>query len=156
MARVVLVTDIQAPPGRCFDLSRDLDLHRTAMSHTGEEAIAGKTSGLIGRDEEVTWRARHFGVVHTHTSRITAFDPPLHFRDEMTSGRFKSFCHDHYFEPTDTGTRMTDVLDFASPFGLLGRLADTLFLAAYLKRLLQRRNVLIKETAEAASGSPGA
>jgi ligand-binding SRPBCC domain-containing protein len=74
----------------------------------------------------------------------------------MTSGRFKLFCHDHYFEPTETGTRMTDVLDFASPFGLLGRLADTLFLAGYLKRLLQRRNAIIKGTAEAALTSPGA
>ncbi len=149
MARVELITDIQATPDRCFDLSRDLDLHLTTMSHTGEEAIAGKTSGLIGLDEEVTWRSRHFGVVHTHTSHITAFDPPRHFCDEMTEGRFKSFRHDHYFEPTTTGTRMRDVLEFDSPLGILGKLANTLFLTAYLKRLLQRRNAVIKEAAEA-------
>ena len=83
---------------RCFDLSRDLDLHKASMSASGEEAVAGRTSGLIGLDEEVTWRAKHFGVMHEHSARITAYDRPRHFRDVMAKGRFKRFEHDHLFE----------------------------------------------------------
>jgi hypothetical protein len=41
------------------------------------------------------------------------------------------------------------VLEWASPLGVLGRLADVLFLRAYLERLLRTRNEVIKREAEA-------
>jgi ligand-binding SRPBCC domain-containing protein len=148
MARIALVTEIRAPVERCFDLARDLDLHRRSMEHTGEQAIAGRTSGLIGLGEEVTWRACHFGLQHEHTSRITAFDRPRYFRDSMSRGRFARFEHDHFFEPVVIGTRMTDVLEFESPFGPIGWLVDRLVLRTYLERLIRRRNDAIKREAE--------
>ena len=66
----------------------------------------------------------------------------------MIRGRFKSFVHDHYFEPIESGTRMRDVLEFESPFGVLGRMIDALFLSKYLSSLLQKRNEVIQEAAE--------
>ena len=148
MPRFEIVTMIRATRERCFDCSRDLDLHARSMAHAGERAIAGKTSGLIGMGEEVTWRARHFGVFHRHTSRITKFDPPRHFRDEMIRGRFKRFVHDHYFHVDPAGTRMRDVLEFESPWGFLGKMVDDLVLGKYLKRLLRERNETIRRAAE--------
>lgn len=156
MARFEIVTTIRATPQRCFDCSRDLDLHLTSMAHTGEQAIAGRTTGLIGMGEEVTWRARHFGVEHEHTSQITAFDPPRHFRDEMTRGRFRRFVHDHYFEPTSSGTQMRDVLEFSSPGAVIGRIVDRLVLTRYLKRLLERRSQIIRAAAESEPPSDAA
>jgi len=137
------------PPERCFDAARDLDLHLRTMAHTNERAVAGRTSGLIELGEEVTWRARHFGIVQRFTSRITAFDRPRHFRDEMQRGAFRSFVHDHYFEAEGEGTKMTDVLVFSAPFGFLGRIAEKLVLRGYLTRLLAGRAALLKEAVEA-------
>ena len=94
--RIELVTTIRAPRRVCFDVARSLDLHVKSLAHTGERAVAGRTSGLIELGEEVTWRARHFGLVHHHTSRITAFAAPAHFRDSMVRGRFRVFEHDHF------------------------------------------------------------
>lgn len=149
--RIVLVTEIRAPIAACFDLSRDLDLHARSMIASGERAIAGRTSGLIGMGEEVTWRARHFGLWHEHRSRITQYDRPRHFRDEMVAGRFRSFVHDHDFEERDGVTRMVDTLDFASP---AGSLVDRVLLAPYLRRLLRRRNRAIRLEAEATPHAP--
>ena len=56
MTRIELVTSIKAPAERCFDLARSIDLHMASTSGTGEQAIAGITSGLIGLGQEVTWR----------------------------------------------------------------------------------------------------
>ena len=148
MRRIEIVTLIQATPEACFDLSRDLDLHLESMAHTSERAIAGKTSGLIGLGEQVTWRGRHLGFVFEHTAKITAFDRPRHFRDEMVRGRFKRFVHEHHFEPTGSGTRMLDVIEFESPWGLLGRMVDALVLSAYLTKLLRGRNAVIQQAAE--------
>lgn len=121
------------------------------MAHTNEEAIAGRTSGLIELGEEVTWRGRHFGVYLLHTAQITAFDYPRHFCDEMVRGSFKSFVHDHHFEAVGAGTRMSDVLEFRSPLGVLGRAVDVLVLSGYLRRLLANRNDVIRREAESLS-----
>ncbi|MBC8451170.1 MAG: SRPBCC family protein [Planctomycetes bacterium] len=149
MARIELSTEIQAPLERCFDLARDLDLHKRALRASHEEAIAGRTSGLIEKGETVTWRARHFGVWHEHTSEIVGFEPPTFFRDEMIQGRFREFVHDHYFQATETGTHMRDVLVFRSPLGPLGALVDKLVMKAYLQQLLAKRNEQIRREAEA-------
>jgi Uncharacterized conserved protein len=149
MPRIELATTIFAPVEICFDCARDLDLHQRSMADTGEVAVAGRTSGRIELGEEVTWQARHFGLVHRHTSRITAFDRPRYFRDEMVRGRFRRFVHDHHFEPTPAGTTMRDVLEFASPWGVLGSVADTFVLKRYLTTLLARRNRMVKQEAEA-------
>jgi len=155
MPRLEIVTAIAASPQRCFDLARDLDLHVASMAATRERAVAGRTTGLIELGEEVTWRGRHLGCTHEHTSRITAFDPPHHFRDEMVRGRFRSFRHDHGFVAAAGGTRMTDVLEFESPYGALGRLANVLVLTRYLERLLRQRNEIVKQAAEAKPAQPG-
>ena len=148
MARIELTTVIAAPPERCFDPSRSIDLHLESTSSTGEEAVAGRVSGLIAMGEEVTWRARHFGVWQHFTSRIPGFDRPRYFRDTMIRGAFASFEHDHFFTPLpDSRTEMRDHLVFRSPLGLFGRLAD-LFLRGYLRRFLVARNAVIRQAAE--------
>jgi len=148
MPVIELKTAIKAPIERCFDLSRSIDLHKISTAHTNEEAIAGVTSGLIGPNEWVTWRAKHFGVYQKLTSKITAFERPRFFVDEMVKGAFKSFVHEHHFEATTYGTLMTDRFDYQSPLGVLGRLADFLFLKRYMTRLLEKRNNTIKAFAE--------
>ena len=141
---------IAAPPRFCFDAARDLDLHAKAFAHTNEVAVGGRTSGLIELGEEVTWRARHLGVTQHLTSKITAFDPPRHFQDAMQRGAFKSFVHDHFFEPRGDGTLMRDVVVFRAPLGVLGRIAEVLVLRRYMTRLLTHRATAIKEAAETA------
>ena len=150
MQTVMVETSIHASPQQCFDAARDLDLHMKSVAGTKETAVAGRTSGLIKLGEEVTWRARHFGIMQHFTSKITAFDPPRYFQDAMQRGAFNSFVHDHFFVGREDHTTMKDVLVFSAPAGLLGRIAEKLILRRYLERLLVRRAVTIKEAAEAA------
>jgi len=148
MPRIELLTEIKAGKEIVFDLSRSIDLHKISTQHTNETAIAGKTSGLINMNESVTWRAKHFGIYQKLTSKITAFERPNLFVDEMVNGVFKSFRHEHYFEGLNGGTLMTDYFDYESPFGILGKLADKLFLLKYMTDLLVKRNRIVKEFAE--------
>ncbi len=144
---LLIVTDIAAPVERCFDLSRDIDLHLESMVASKERVIGGVASGLIGADEEVTWQARHFGIQWRMTSRITAFEPPHRFVDEMVRGPFATFRHEHRFERHGGGTRMTDVVEVRMGLGPIGRVAD-LVAAPYLRRLLTIRNTAIRARAE--------
>jgi ligand-binding SRPBCC domain-containing protein len=148
MPVIELTTRIAAPMERVFDLSRSIDLHRQTASLTGEQAVAGVVSGLIGMGQDVTWRARHFGIWQSLTVRITVFQRPSHFADEMVRGAFKSMEHHHFFEAASDGTVMRDVFSFRSPLGILGRIADSVFLERYMRNFLIGRNQIIKSTAE--------
>ena len=66
----------------------------------------------------------------------------------MLRGAFHSMEHHHHFEQSDSGTIMRDVFSFQSPLGILGRIADFLFLTRYMKSFLIERNRVIKATAE--------
>ena len=146
MSRIECETLIAASPERCFDLSRSVELHLEAAASTGERAVGGVTSGLLGAGDTVTWEARHLGRRWRLTVRIATCDRPRFFRDEQVRGPFRRLVHDHFFEPADGGTRMRDVFEFASGFPPL----DRLVLGPHLRRFLERRNELIKRTAEAA------
>jgi ligand-binding SRPBCC domain-containing protein len=148
MPVITILTTVRGTPERCFDASRDLDLHLESMGHTGERAVAGKTSGLIELGEQVTWEARHFGIRQRFTSRITAYDRPRSFQDSMIKGAFHSFVHEHYFEPCPDGTVMRDVLTFHSPLGPLGALVDRFVMSRYLRNLLMKRNETLKAILE--------
>jgi len=148
MPVITLTTSIAAPIEVVFDLARSIDLHRESTVQTNERAVAGRTSGLIGLGEEVTWEATHFFIRQRLTSKIVQFDRPHHLRDSMVSGAFRRFDHDHHFVADGQGTVMTDTFDYTSPLGLLGRLADGMFLKRYMERLLMRRNQVIKQVAE--------
>jgi ligand-binding SRPBCC domain-containing protein len=148
VAHFELTTIIAVPIELVFDLARDIDAHQRGMAHTSETAIDGTTTGLIGLDETVTWRARHFGITWTLTSRNTAFEPPARFVDEQTRGPFRSFRHEHRFEAVPGGTRMLDDWRHEAPLGLLGSVVDALVLGRYLRRELRIRNRELKREAE--------
>lgn len=148
MPIIKLETKIEAPVERVFDLARSIDLHKDSMSKYDEKAVAGVTSGLINMNETITWEATHFGIRQNLTSAITAFERPHYFRDSMVKGVFKRFDHDHYFEQNGEETITKDVFDYNSPLGILGNIADALFVEAHLREMLEERNKLIKRVAE--------
>ena len=78
------------------------------------------------------------------TVRITGWDRPRWFRDEMVGGPLRKLCHDHRFEPADGGTLMHDEFEFATAFAPF----DLLVLERHFRRLLEFRNDTIRRAAE--------
>ena len=148
MSHIHLTTFIKAPIERVFDLSRSITLHKVSTSKTDEKAIAGVTSGLISKDETVTWQAKHLFKTRQFTSKITEMQSPLLFIDEMIKGDFKNFRHQHHFKKVENGTIMIDLVDFESPYAVLGKIVNSIFLKKYIEAFLVKRNTTIKEYAE--------
>src|SRR3982074_2277737 len=149
MPSIRIETAIGASPERCFDLARDVGAHLRSTKGTDERPIAGVTKGLMGLGDEVTWEATHLGVRQRLTVRITRFESPRLFQDEMLRGPFASMRHPHEFVPRGGGTTMVDTFSFTSPLGALGAIFD-LFLAGYLRRFLLSRAAALKGMAESA------
>lgn len=148
MPTIHLTTVIHAPLGRVFDLSRSITLHKKSMSHRQEDAIKGRTNGLISYNETVTWRAKHLGKMRELTTKITAMRQNEFFTDEMTSGDFTHMNHEHHFKEIGNGTVMIDIMDFGTPYGWFGRVFEKFYLSKYMTKLLQERNSAIKGYAE--------
>lgn len=152
MGTIELTLRVAAPRELLFDLARSIDAHVASTPGTDERPVAregGKIAGLMLLGDEVTWRARHLGVVQHLTSRIVSYDRPRHFRDSMVRGVFARFDHDHTFEEDGpNATLMRDVFDFASPLGPLGRAFDALYLDRYMRHLLAQRAQILKAFAE--------
>jgi ligand-binding SRPBCC domain-containing protein len=119
-----------------------------STAKTNEKAIAGVTSGLIGLNEEVTWRAKHFGVYQKLSVRITDVNAPVYFEDTMLKGAFKKMGHKHFFEQEGNSTIMKDEFYFEAPYGIIGKLVAKWILVPYLTIFLEERNQTIKSIAE--------
>jgi len=144
-----LETVIAASSSDCFELSLSVDAHAASMRRSGERAIGGVTSGVMKLGDTVTWRARHFGIAFRMTSAIAELQYPSRFVDEQVRGPFQQWRHEHTFAvAADHRTLMTDIVEFESPLGLMGLLADRLVLDWYLPQLLRRRNTWLKTTLE--------
>ena len=148
MPIVTLVTEIHTPIERCFDLCRDLEVHSRTVAYTRERLVGAKTTGLAEAGDVLTFEAVHLGVRQRLVSCISEVDRPRLFADDMVSGAFARLRHVHTFTATEHGTLMRDCLDWASPLGVLGKLADWLFLERYMLRFLVTRNRNLKAIAE--------
>lgn len=148
MPTIRLETHIHAPQERCFDLSLSVDVHAQSQAHAHERPIAGVMAGEMHLGDTVTWEAVHFGIKLHLTSQITAYERPTRFTDEMVAGIFQELHHTHVFVPQAHETLMLDVFTFRAPLGVLGRLAEALFLTRYMTGLLRTRNRYLKQVAE--------
>ncbi|MFT7350579.1 MAG: ligand-binding SRPBCC domain-containing protein [Flavobacterium sp.] len=148
MTTIKLTTTIIAPIEIVFDLSRNIDVHKLSTFKSKETTIGGITSGLINKNETVTWRGKHFGVFLTHKSLISEMVIPTYFVDKMLEGKFKSFKHEHSFADKKGTTIMVDSIYYETPFGIFGKIFDSLFLEKHLTQFIQERNSFIKTLAE--------
>ncbi len=148
MPTIHLTTFIAAPVNIVFDLSRHIGLHKESMSHYNEEAVAGTRFGLIEKEETVTWKARHLFRSRMLRVKITEMKKPELFTDEQLQGDFKMMKHEHYFKPCENGTILIDLFHYETPYGIFGEWFNNLYLTKYLRKLLEKRNLTIKEFAE--------
>lgn len=154
MPEIVLETQINANAEVCFDLMRDIRLHTETTAQTKEKAVGGVTSEKISLGQTVTFEGVHFGIRQRLTVKVVEFERPRLFVDEMTEGIFKSFKHIHEFFPNENGVLMRDRLIWTVPLGFLGKIADKLFLENHLRQLVTKRNLKLKEIAEASHDLP--
>ena len=63
------------------------------------------------------------------------------FVDEQEAGPFRAWRHEHEFVAVDAhSTRLTDRVTYAVRFGVLGRVADTLFVRRQVEEMFRHRH----------------
>ncbi|RZK41997.1 MAG: hypothetical protein EOO90_08775 [Pedobacter sp.] len=72
-------------------------------------------------------------------TEITQTVHEKYFIDEQRSGPFKFWHHQHHFKAIDGGVEMTDILTYALPFGIIGRLTHALLVKKRIESIFEYR-----------------
>ncbi len=148
MPEIIIETIIAASAATCYGLIRDQRLRSVGSFMSGKGIDAGLTSGTVEMGQIVSFEEAHFGFRQTLTVKVVEFERGRRFVDEMIKGNFRSFRHTHEFADAGGKTIMRDTLEWISPYGILGRLADNLLLTRRLHKLVMTRNARLRAIAE--------
>ncbi|MEO8238375.1 MAG: SRPBCC family protein [Flavobacterium sp.] len=87
-----------------------------------------------------------FGIKINWVTIITVAKENQYFVDEQRFGPYALWHHKHFFEPTENGgTKMTDIVHYAVPFGYLGRMINKLVVNKKINELFDFRRTKIEE-----------
>lgn len=85
------------------------------------------------------------GIPTTWVTEITHVQKEKYFVDEQRIGPYKMWHHEHFFEPKDGGTLTKDIIHYAVPFGIFGKLAHPLFIKKKLQQIFDYRSKVLQE-----------
>lgn len=86
------------------------------------------------------------GIKISWVTEITVCKENQYFIDVQRFGPYKLWHHKHFFEPLENGgTKMTDIVHYALPLGILGRIMNTLVVKNKLKTIFDFRHNKIEE-----------
>ena len=72
---------------------------------------------------EIEYEIRWAGIPIAGKRIITEYEPPFFFVDEQVRGPYRYWRHRYSFRPSEGGTVVGDRVEYALPFGWLGRIA---------------------------------
>jgi ligand-binding SRPBCC domain-containing protein len=85
------------------------------------------------------------GLKLSWMTEITVVKEKEYFIDEQRFGPYALWHHKHFFEPTEKGVKMTDVVHYALPLGFIGRIMNTLVVKNKLKEIFEYRVKAVNE-----------
>jgi ligand-binding SRPBCC domain-containing protein len=85
------------------------------------------------------------GIPVAWVTEITQVKENEFFIDEQRFGPYKFWHHKHFFKPVQGGVEMTDLVHYAIPFGILGRMGH-FFIRKKLKEIFAYRNEVVDKT----------
>jgi len=86
-----------------------------------------------------------FGIKLNWMTEIMQVKEKQYFVDEQRFGPFALWHHQHHFKEVKGGVLMTDILNYAIPYGFIGRIANNLFVAKQVNEIFAYRETVIGE-----------
>ena len=81
----------------------------------------------------------------TWVTEITHVREPHYFVDEQRIGPYKLWHHEHHLKPANDGGEMTDIVTYQPPLGILGSVANALFIRNQLAQIFAYRVEALKK-----------
>jgi len=85
------------------------------------------------------------GVPIKWVTEITHIENNKYFVDEQRVGPYQLWHHQHFIEKVSEGVLMSDIIDYQPPYGVLGTIANSLFIKRKLEHIFVYRKMKIEE-----------
>ena len=85
------------------------------------------------------------GIKMNWVTEITHIEEGRYFVDEQRFGPYAMWHHEHHFTEQDGGVLMTDRLHYKVPYGIIGTIADQLFVDAKVEEIFGFRQKAMEE-----------
>lgn len=72
-------------------------------------------------------------------SEITHMVEKLYFIDEQRIGPYRLWHHEHHLKSAESGVLITDIVHYSPPLGVLGSIANALFIRKKLNGIFEYR-----------------
>lgn len=86
-----------------------------------------------------------FKVRMTWVTEITQVEKHKFFVDEQKVGPYSIWHHQHHFEEVEGGVKMTDIVHYKLPLGILGRLIEPIIVRPKLESIFNYRSEVIQK-----------
>lgn len=116
------------------------NLSKITPEHMGFEIqyISGGEKTYAG--QIIRYRVQVLPGIKVHwVTEITHVQEPVYFVDEQRFGPYALWHHQHRFKEVPGGVEMTDEVNYAIPLGILGRLANFIFVGREVNRIFDHR-----------------
>lgn len=85
------------------------------------------------------------GIRMSWITEITHVKEGAYFVDEQRFGPFAMWHHEHHFEATENGTKITDIISYKVPLGALGNIFEPLLVAPKVRNTFAFRAKKVRE-----------
>lgn len=126
--------------------SRADNLERITPSYMRFVITSPVTDKPIYAGEVITYVIHPvLGIPLRWMTEITHVKEGEYFVDEQREGPYGLWHHQHHFEAVEGGVKMTDIVHYSLPLGILGRLAHALFVRRQLEGIFAYRKKKVQE-----------
>lgn len=127
-------------------ISAPANLKKITPEYMGFDITSEMLSEKMYPGMIITYRVSPvLGIKMNWVSEITHVKEKEYFVDEQRSGPYSIWHHEHKIEPVEGGVLMTDIVSYKPPFGILGSVANAIFIKKQLEEIFEfRRKVLIE------------
>lgn len=85
------------------------------------------------------------GIKMNWCTEITHVLDKQYFVDEQRFGPYKLWHHQHHFKIVEGGVEMTDIVNYAVPFGFLGRMMNSILISNEIEKIFSYREKKVLE-----------
>jgi hypothetical protein len=100
---------------------------------------------MMRQGTTIAYALRVHGIPIRWLTEIEEWNPPFEFVDSQAKGPYQLWRHTHRFSEVAGGTLVVDLVEYALPFGVIGRLAHRLQVASDLARIFDYRSQRVLE-----------
>lgn len=126
-------------------ISSPSNLKEITPKHMGFEVTGNTGKGQMYPGMIITYKVSPLlGIKLNWVTEITHVKDKEYFVDEQRIGPYTMWHHEHKIEPIAGGIMMTDIVTYQPPMGILGAIANTLFIKKQLEEIFGYRTVALE------------